>query len=133
MGRLFMPTSHRRDRRAHERNFVSLIARECENLADFVMGFHRVAQAHLGIDVIDVAPSLAAPNDHQTGLEIAEDLEDGAFGYADRAREIAHACRGFAREGDQHVSVIGEKRPARTSGRRGNGIDTHRNIMISNA
>ncbi len=77
-----------------------------------MLTFHPMAHRSIGDDVIPVAAPLTMPREAPRSNEILHNALDGAFGDADLLGKIAQAELGVTYEADEHVTVIGEERPA---------------------
>ena len=87
-----------------------------ENLPDVVAAFHRVAQRLVCADTIEVAATFALPIEIAGVDEVADDALRGAFGDADALGDISESQPGVARDTEQGVRMVGQKRPLRHSG-----------------
>ena len=87
-------------------------AQEAEELADEMFALSWMAHARFAIDPVAVAPADSLAR-HIAGLdEIVGDALGGAFGDADRRRNVAHSHVRVALDAEQHLRVIREKVPA---------------------
>jgi hypothetical protein len=73
----------------------------------------------VGLDRVVVAAAVAPARDVAGGDQLGDDPVCSAFGDPDRLADLAQAHAGVMRDAEQHLGVVGEKRPA------GRSVGTH--------
>jgi hypothetical protein len=91
-----------------------------QEVADLLLAGERVGEGQVGLDRVVVAAAVALARDVVGGGELGDDAVRGAFGDPDRLADLAQADAGVVRDAEQHLGVVGEKRPA------GRSVPMHR-------
>jgi hypothetical protein len=66
----------------------------------------------VGLDRVLVAAAVALAGDVAGGGELADDAVGGAFGDPDRLADVAQADARVVGDAEQHLGVVGQKRPS---------------------
>jgi len=85
-----------------------------EELGDLVVLLEGVAQVESLVDGVVVSPSAALTAKVAVALEVVDDLGSGALGDAHEVGDLPEAEIRCARDGEEHVGVVGEERPRAT-------------------
>jgi hypothetical protein len=84
-----------------------------EELAERAVLDERVAQAHIWMHLVEVAPPDAMARQETALDEIGHDAVGGALGNSDLRRDVAQSHAGGAHDANQSESVVRQKRPRR--------------------
>jgi hypothetical protein len=94
---------------------VSLSGEDGQKVPDLLLAGERVGEGQVGLDRVVVAAAVAGTRDVAGGGELDHDPVRGAFCDPDRLADLAQADARVMRDAEQHLGVVGEKRPCRGS------------------
>ena len=97
-------------RRAQERRAQDLFH---EQVADVLVARDRVRKRKVGVDRVVVAAPVALARDVAGVGELGDDPMRGPLGDTDALADVAQANSGVTGDADQHLGVVGQKRPTR--------------------
>jgi hypothetical protein len=66
----------------------------------------------VGLDRVVIAATVAPARDVAGGCQLGHDPVSGPFGDPDRVADLAQADARVMRDAEQHLGVVGQKRPA---------------------
>ena len=93
------------------------VVEDAEDLADVVAALERVAQRQIGVEAVAVAAPLPRALEVPGFDEVGDDALSGALGDPHTLSDVAMADTRVARNAEQHMGVVGQKRPVRHSER----------------
>ena len=86
-------------------------SKHSEKLTNLVVAFQGMPKRQLWVELIAVAPSIAATREIAVCDEFSDDALGGTFGNAHFSCDIAQPYSGIFRNAQQNVRVISEKGP----------------------
>jgi hypothetical protein len=90
---------------------LALLAEHTEDLTDSVLALERMSQRKVGVKLIAVSSPVAVAVKIAGVNEVGDDPLGGALGDPDACGDVTKPNAGVTGNADQHVGVVGEKRP----------------------